>query len=1186
MSLSFWSTSTGHAAEQSTEVKPSRTFTALNFLSALAVPGLSQYTSRRLGLAGSSVWRAGSGGYAVVEIGAERSGRAVAVKRSRHLLGSVPGIQDGLFVRHFEQLTLELRILGHRKLRKHANIVKILGLCIDQVNGFPDLALVLEYSELGSLQSFLQDGRGNGVPLAERLAAIRQVAQGLEALHQLKVCHGDVKLENVLVFPCEDQGFLIKISDFGQSVIAPLTLDGAPAEVEPPMGTRLLAAPEIRKGSMLRDASFTIDSAILTDVFSFGLLAWEVVRLGRRFFDLAWLDSNSGNAVSVDSMVGFLNRLSRNGLCSYALLDLQRMDIENPEDRYHLQKLLEGSLQDDPLARKPMADLVTESGEESQATFDLEDLPSRASVGSLLDLFDGSLAAWNSRNSLYEVRDNSTLFSQVTIDYLPDNLKQRVIADLKALATAEHEPASVRAHAAMTISECYTLGFGVTHDTEEVARWLLEAALNGLRKAQLWYHRVCAALGTVPSPKAGHLKGKNLEQQLATVPPELYLVRRIQLYNITTIEDARMALNLSPGVKSILAVDNHLAFRISLFNEEVTDDLPPLHLAAWLGEDAIVKDLLVRTASDTKSKLGFSAAHYACLGGSLAALRTLVDRNVPLSPATFRNITPLHLCVFMPMPDLDEAVHLLIQNGTSVDERTGSLKFDDHDIHMEGTAMSWAIESRHRLMVRLLLPHSPLQDYEWLLLATARFYWDILEELLPRFEDDTDIHDPPLLVTVKRPFAHWVAHGSDHIIAIERTVQVCIKRGLMKFEEGDTSDATDLDILISNARTWEDLHLIDAVIAASPTSYIKRQSVEYGSRPPVVAAFDVAGSNPIWYNTLRRMVELYSIEELETFQRPERGILIAAVTAESVVATRVLLEKGVDVNKPYPAVGGFEVTAIQACILFSGSAEMVSLLIEYGADLLIRDPLTGRTPLQWLVDGRLQTAKILDLLTKRDYKDSFYGNILDDALENVCIPESLLQQQSHPRKQGVYREQFRSLITHPRFARYINAPYMSGLTMIHKSALALDVWSVRLLLDAGADAGVCLHVGELRLLPLQIACTRARCLFMTDSLSLAQEEVAIIEQQKSQSMLVASELLKWHQAKKDGLFEGISLGHLVNRMLMPPKLTKLKPEDWAGKGTWPGIDEKVTPKDLIMMRLKEDEAWPEIVQAMNRPKRK
>jgi serine/threonine protein kinase len=128
-------------------------------------------------------------------------------------------------------------------MRKHPNIVDILGLCVEEMNESPALALVLEYSSKGNLKDFLSQAQPS-TAIAERCSFILQVAQGLVALHRLRVCHGDMKTENVLVFP-KGKGWQVKISDFGQSVFA--SHGDETESVIHPTGTMLLEAPELRK---------------------------------------------------------------------------------------------------------------------------------------------------------------------------------------------------------------------------------------------------------------------------------------------------------------------------------------------------------------------------------------------------------------------------------------------------------------------------------------------------------------------------------------------------------------------------------------------------------------------------------------------------------------------------------------------------------------------------------------------------------------------------------------------------------------------------------------------------------------------------------------------------------------------------------------------------------------------------
>lgn len=355
MSLSLWSTSLGETPGPDTEDDiPS--VTALDFFSAVASSELRLYTSFELNLQQLSVRVAGRGGHATIEIGVVRlpHKHLVAVKRSRLPSKIEPGDNRQIGIgKDFDQLTRELRILGSPSLCKSPHIVDILGICIDDFNSSPNLALVLEYSSSGNLCTFLRQNTRE-LTAAYKLDFIQQASQGLDALHRLRVCHGDVKTENTLVFPRPGLTWLIKISDFGQAVIS--SYDDPHVRVPCPVGTQLLEAPELRRGLALQDPGFDIDAAMRTDTFSFGLFAWEVVKNGQRFFDLAWVDHDPQRA-DVNSMERFLNCMPENELIELALRFIQ--GFESPENiRSRLVAVLDGCLQETPTSRKSMSEVV------------------------------------------------------------------------------------------------------------------------------------------------------------------------------------------------------------------------------------------------------------------------------------------------------------------------------------------------------------------------------------------------------------------------------------------------------------------------------------------------------------------------------------------------------------------------------------------------------------------------------------------------------------------------------------------------------------------------------------------------------------------------------------------------------------------------------------------------------------
>ncbi|KAI1503803.1 hypothetical protein F5X99DRAFT_406802 [Biscogniauxia marginata] len=1135
--------------------------TALNFFAALHVGGLKKYTASDLGLLDIRARIAGVGGNASIEIGRLQKKQLVAVKRSRVLSESYPSHPPLVaFDRHFDQLVLELRILGHNKIRKNPHIVNILGVCMDEFNGVPALDLVLEYSSLGSLNSFLVSN-GLDISITQRTDLLLQVAKGLAAFHDLKISHGDVKIQNVLVFPLDNAAdrWLAKVSDCGESSIAPR--DDPAARLEPRIGTRLLNAPEIRKWDCIKDGGTTIEDAMLTDIFSFGLLAWEVCKEGKSFFDYSWAGSNSRD-MDIDSMEEFLNNLPNNQLQEYGLEFLQSLGLEQVlHDRLSL--LLKGALQDNAGSREPMSKLI-EILEEPQRSEDFLDMPdnsSSESIGDILgDLFGRSLSSWTTSNSLYELLDYGRMLGNNFIDDLPRVLRERILSELKALATNEVLPQNLRAHAAMTVSECYTVGFSGQHDSKEVLAWFNIACSQGLGRANLWYYRICDTFGVDPIVDTPFEPSRAANRALCARPSVLYLIDRIHLFNRETLQNIRQSVPSLPWDTTSHCVGDKT--RVTLFNDAVVDEIEPLHLAAWLGEDAVVVRLLQHNVSPLlQSRLGFNAAHYACLGGHLSTLRTLITSGTPMLGADFHNITPLHFSIFFAPEDIHDALGLLFGGNVPLETRsTSELKWDAHDLLLHGTALDWAVSTRYRALVQYLAPRHKFPTYGCLLRAIGSFFWEIVEDLMPYFKGVPDLSkDYTRLQTISRPFSYWIAHGPDGPQAIENTVRLCKKYGLLGYNE---DGSTHLQSIVSSASTEDDFRLTRAVIDVSCDSYIKHKTPGIYGTPVLQTALQRSKHNDIWFDTIRELASRYTIDELQDESDVFGNFLAAAIQSDSVVGARVLLGNGVDINKPtfrFPPS-----TAIFDCISMFGSTEMISLLIENGADLLSKHPILETSPLQWLIMGRGQKV-LLDSLLKYNYHDAVYFQSLKLALEGL---NSELRWPGELRADS--REVFRYLLTQERFTRHIDSIDSNGRTLIQQASYYLHADSVRLLLDAQANANIPFWCDQGHVLPLQIACSQGRGLHAIAMQEGAQEDT-VNRERRSHAMEVATELLRWHHARGDSAFQGITELHLACRMIIMSEVEELMRKGYSSKakGSWPGVKEQITPRDLLTWDMQD-----------------
>lgn len=328
--------------------KKSPSLAALNFCLAFGSSGLSVWESEDLKLNPNRPRKAGHGGFAVVEIGKTPEKRPIVVKKSLRLDRPNFSHQSDEFTKHFNQLCLELRILTHSPIRNHANIVDILGVCAEDYSGEPSLSLVLEYAPFGTLETFFTNAQAGDHNEIMRCAL--QVTNGLEVLHSSRICHGDVKTRNVLVF-LEEGKWVYKVSDFGNSVVSAVA-DDIEGEVSIPPGTPLYNAPEIRGASFGGNSTFTIADALLTDVFSFGLLAWEILRRGKSFYDKSW-DTGRAEGLERQDRVDVLGRLSHNELLNRGLAFVTDQDLPSGVKEC-FAFVLQGTLQDSPKDRSTM----------------------------------------------------------------------------------------------------------------------------------------------------------------------------------------------------------------------------------------------------------------------------------------------------------------------------------------------------------------------------------------------------------------------------------------------------------------------------------------------------------------------------------------------------------------------------------------------------------------------------------------------------------------------------------------------------------------------------------------------------------------------------------------------------------------------------------------------------------------
>ncbi|CAH8473451.1 unnamed protein product [Heterobilharzia americana] len=191
----------------------------------------------------------------------------------------------------------------------HPNIVQLIGL----VTKSEPKMIVIEFMENGSLDNYLRCSRST-LSMEQLLYMLRDIACGMNYLAHLNFVHRDLAARNILV----DKFNTCKVSDFGLTrKVGSDTTEDAYTFTGGKVPIRWTAPEAI----MYR--KFTISS----DIWSFGIVAWELFSLGERPY---WNWTNQ----AVIAMVEKGYRLPLPNVCSSEIYQIMTECWDsNPEQR-------------------------------------------------------------------------------------------------------------------------------------------------------------------------------------------------------------------------------------------------------------------------------------------------------------------------------------------------------------------------------------------------------------------------------------------------------------------------------------------------------------------------------------------------------------------------------------------------------------------------------------------------------------------------------------------------------------------------------------------------------------------------------------------------------------------------------------------------------------------------------------
>ncbi|KAH0556921.1 hypothetical protein GP486_005289 [Trichoglossum hirsutum] len=240
--------------------------------------------------------------------------------------------------RRVRKVLQEIRILKHQPLESCESILSLMGVSWEDINGnFTTPSLVFEYAEFGTLRQYLSKSSPT-LSIQEKQSLSLQVGRALLTLHNCGVCHGDIKLDNVLVVRNPTGKPTAKLADFGSSIIiqpgvSPKTY----------WGTQLYNAPEVRLGrDQQPGVAVSTDLLFACDIFSFGLLLYELIHDGIPYWKTHGAKEPTIEiALKISSFEGCRN-VDPNAILVASLRQAISLCLTpHPEQRSHLAPVLE-----------------------------------------------------------------------------------------------------------------------------------------------------------------------------------------------------------------------------------------------------------------------------------------------------------------------------------------------------------------------------------------------------------------------------------------------------------------------------------------------------------------------------------------------------------------------------------------------------------------------------------------------------------------------------------------------------------------------------------------------------------------------------------------------------------------------------------------------------------------------------
>ncbi|RKK64354.1 hypothetical protein BFJ69_g16774 [Fusarium oxysporum] len=658
---------------------------------------------------------------------------------------------------------MELYLSTHRPILQHPNLVDFLGLAwgANPFNSLQKLpVLMVEFAEYGSL-SQLQQREYLGVETRRKLCL--DVCKGLHMLHSCGIVHGDIKAQNVLVFPDAKHKYRAKVNDFGYSQVINAERDSLLLG-----GTRPWKAPEAKTAVKVSDAKYT-------DIYSLSLFIWCTFAHGQNIFKLLVDPSKQGEefyaeaerlketqelAAQTDISAWYLKAIMATtygdtGQFLQHFQSLQQQLQQNNAQANHpavgiddIEKILCAIppvffQMLEPLKQQLIAtvqSLGLYDAMKSAMTIGLSNEPHQRDLKQIMVALghSGSFTQDSAEpNQVLKSNLNQHFFTWRHWTGMDPSVQRYLTTTYIQRGEGEVKKGMINPPEAFLLTALYINGYGVDKNTSQAIRWLFNAWGVKHPLASAYGYRIARAIGRTPDNPDSVIETLELMalrgsrtalEDLAMLSKDTYVETRKKIRDALAGTGASFfwKTEMLHGFAHNMWIRTFENIPILLGNFSQFDSIADytankrgdriLHVAASCGQTEAIKALLNHFPSLEVNQLndqGETPLLCACRAGHHDTVLWLTLNGATASVAR-NGESPLHWLISFDDQEIESVVPALIQAGADTNAKTttfiayqGSFPASlDIDRLPEGYPIGWATHCDRPKIVKFLLSHT------------------------------------------------------------------------------------------------------------------------------------------------------------------------------------------------------------------------------------------------------------------------------------------------------------------------------------------------------------------------------------------------------------------------------------------------------------------------------------------------